>query len=516
MKLRLIVLIVFIIILPHNVFNQTKSQVEAEVQQMTPDEIDQKLKELGITREEAMRQAARMNINIEDYLIKVGGKRGNETDTMSTLLPVTKRNVLPAPPDTSHRRVEVPGFTGRIPATLQPFGYDIFRYPASTFEPVLNVATPSSYVLGPGDEIILSIWGETKLSLQLQVNRDGSLIVPEVGPIGVIGFTVQQLRERMLHRMTSVYSSLKNGGPGASSFLDISLGKLRTIQVFVLGEVEKPGGYSLSSLSTALHALYLSGGPTINGSLRTIDIIRNGKNINEMDFYDYALRADRSKDIHLQDGDIVFIKPVGLRVGIVGNVLRPALYELNAHETLGDLIALSGGLRFDAYTDRIHIERLIPFDERKEYANNYLDFDLRFNNRKEVETSKFTLADGDVITILRVDSLPANRVTILGSVKKPGVFQLKEGMRVKDLILDADSLERNAFSERGTILRLLPNFRKEIFSFNPRLALSGDQENNLELKNEDTVWIYKETQFFPHHNVSVGGSVPKPRCLSEA
>ena len=502
MKFRVTIFIAFIFLLPVKVFTQTRAEVESAVEQMTPDEIDQKLRELGITHEEAAIRAAQLNINIEDFLKQSKAKPSTESATRSAvqtpaLSPVTKINILPSAPEAANKQVEVPGFTGRIPASLQPFGYNIFHYPGSTFEPVMNIATPASYVLGPGDEIALSVWGETKLSLQLQVNREGNLIIPEVGQIGVVGFTIPQLRERLQRRMTAIYSSLRNGEPGASSFLDVSLGKLRTIQVFVLGEVERPGGYSLSSLSTALHALYLSGGPTINGSLRSIDIIRNGKTAAEMDFYDYALRADRSKDIRLQDGDIVFVKPVIIRAAIVGNVIRPALYELNTHETLADLIAVSGGLRFDAYINRIHVERLIPFDERKEYKKNYLDFDLHFENHKELEESKFTLASGDVVTVLQVEGLPVNRVTISGNVKKPGVFQLREGMRVKDLLLEADSLERNTFLERGTILRLMPNLHKEIYSFNPRLALSGDLENNIELKNEDEVMIYKESQFFP-------------------
>lgn len=489
--------------------SQTRSQAEAVLKSMSPEEIDRKLKELGITREEAVNRAAALNINLEDYLGKMQptpvsvSTESNKPSSSPTAAPTVMKVEVPI----EKKEFTVQGFTGRTKENLQPFGYTIFQYAASTFEPVLNIATPPTYALGPGDEVIVSVWGDTKLFYQLPVNREGSILIPDVGPVPASGLTIPQLKEKLVRRMTAVYSSLRNGEHGASSFLDLSLGKLRTIQVFVLGEVQKPGGYSLSSLSTALHALYLSGGPTINGSLRNIQVVRNGKEASTLDFYDYALRADKSKDIRLQDGDIVFIKPVGTRVGITGWILRPALYELTESENLGELLDYAGGVRFDAYTDRVHVERLVPFEERKHYSKNYLDFDLYFKNLKELETSKFKMQSGDIVTVFQVDSLPTNRVTLRGNVKKPGVFELRPGMRVKDVILAADSLERNTFSERGTLFRLLPNLRKEVIAFNPRLALEGDSLQNIELKNEDELVVYKESQFFPEHTVSIGGAV---------
>jgi polysaccharide biosynthesis/export protein len=496
--------------MPARLGAQTKTQAESALQHMTPEEIDRKLKDLGISREEAINRAAALNINLEDYLKSMQTMPG---ETQAPVLTDTTRVVPPVSavrgevPFEKKDTLPVPGFEGRIPITLRPFGYNIFQYSASTFQPVLNVATPPTYVLGPGDEVTISMWGETKLNLQIPVNREGSIIIPDVGPLHASGMTIQQVRDKMLRRMTAVYSSLHNGESGATSFLDVSLGKLRTLQIFVLGEAQKPGGYSLSSLSTALHALYLSGGPTMNGSLRNIQVVRGGKIFETLDFYDYALRPDKSKDIRLQDGDIVFIKPAGKRVALAGVVVRPAIYELSASETLGDVLGLAGGLRFNAYIDRTHIERMIPFNERKEYKHNYLDFDLRFTSHQEFETSKFEMRDGDVVSVFKVDSIPENRVTITGSVKKPGQFELKPGMHIKDLILEADSLKRNTFSERGVLFRLLSNLRHELISFNPRLALLNDIANNRELKNEDSVVIYKESQFFPEHMVSVGGSV---------
>jgi polysaccharide biosynthesis/export protein len=494
---------------------QSNSQAETVIGNMTPKEIEKKLKELGITREEAINRASALNIDLEEYL----GKIQSSTSSADSAIRVQK---YPEYFSTINRRYQqdhfkvvqdsvVPGFEGRPQAVrLEPFGYAIFQYPLSTFEPILDVATPPSYALGPGDEVIISMWGDTKLYYQLPVNREGNVLVPDIGPIGANGMTVEQLKGKMARRMTAVYSSLRNGEKGATSFLDVSLGKLRTIQIFVLGEVQKPGGYALSSLSTAIHALYLSGGPTVNGSLRNIQIVRSGNIFSTLDFYDYALRADNSKDIRLQDGDIVFVKPVGTRAGIAGFVLRPAMYEMKGKENLGTLLEFAGGMRFDAYFQRIHIERLVPFDERKNYSKNFLDFDLHFSTYQEAVESKFEIQSGDIVSVLQVGLLPENRVVITGNVKNPGVFQLKPGMRVKDLLLEADSLARNTFSERGTLFRLLSNLRREVISFNPRLAFAGETQNNVELENEDSLVIYKESQFFPEHTVSVGGAVRKP------
>lgn len=195
---------------------------------------------------------------------------------------------------------------------------------------------------------------------------------------------------------------------------------------------------------------------------------------------------------------------------MTGYVLRPAIYELNDAETLGDLLRLAGGLRFDAYIDRMHVDRLVPFNERKNYANNFLDFDVRFATKEEIETSKFEIRNGDILSFFQVGSIPENRVTITGNVKKPGRFQLKPNMRIKDLILEADSLARNTFADRGLLFRLLPNYRREVYSFSPRLALTGEPENNIELQNEDSLVVYKESLFFPERTVSVGGSVRFP------
>jgi len=502
----------FFMAVPAHTVSQTRAEAEQALQTMTPDEINQKLKDLGITREEAIQRAKALNINLDDYLSRIPSPAtvapsSLQQDTTGSFAPARKRaEVLVA-----RKELIVPGFERRTSTEkLQPFGYDIFQYAPSSFEPVINVATPQSYVLGPGDQIIVSVWGETKLNLQLLVNRDGNILVPDVGPVSANGISVQQLREKLLHRMSEVYSGLKNGSQSANTFLDVSIGRLRTIQVYVMGEVVQPGGYSLSSMSTAFHALYVSGGPTVNGTMRDVQVVRDGKTISTVDMYNYVLKGDKSKDIRLQDDDIVLVKPAGKRVALLGSVTHPAIFELREKESLGSLIAMSGGLRFDAYSDRVHIERIIPFEQRNLYQRNILDIDLPFTSLTDLQKSSSTLEDGDVVTIFKVSGRAENRVSINGTVNKPGNFQLQPDMHMKDLIYKADSLRRNSFSERATLFRMLPNLRREIIEFNPRLALAGDNENNIALQNEDSVVVYTETQFFPLDSVTVAGGVQYP------
>ncbi len=508
--------------------DEIRQQAQSQLEQMTPEEIDQKLQQLGITRAEAIQRARDYGISLDEYLSRAqtAGARGQEqpaspeflSDPRLQLRRATSTRLTRADSlalglvlQKARKVTEVPGFKGRrgIDSTIHPFGYAIFQYPPSAVLPTPGVSAPPSYALGPGDEVTISVWGETRLNYQLSVNREGNVVVPDVGPVSANGVTLEQFRQNLLRRMSSIYSSLR-GGASARTFLDVSLGKLKTIQVFVLGEVAKPGAYALPSMSTALTALYAAGGPTADGSLREVKVVRSGDSLPPADLYDYMLKGERSNDRVLQDGDVVFLKPAGKRAAVVGDVIRPAIYELKEGESLGDLIGLSGGLRFDAYFRRVHIDRIVPFGERTVRSKDILDLDLDFATLDQLRRSRDTVQDGDIVTVFRIDTLAANRVVIEGNVAKPGPFELQTGMRVRDLILAADSLRRNTFAERGLLFRLLPNLKREILSYNPRLALEGDEKENLLLKNEDSLVLFKETAFFPEDSVTITGAVRRP------
>lgn len=509
---------------------QIKAEAESQLSKMTPEEIDQKLKDLGITREEAIAKAKEYGISLEDYLSRLrvvpnpgstevqfgraenpligdprlGVQRSNyrflgdlDTATIRTLRTV--------------KRIPVPGFSARygVDSLIQPYGFDIFQFPSSFFIPSAASPPPPSYQLGPGDEVTLTLWGETRLSSQLSINKEGNLLVPDVGPVSANGLTLEQFQAKLLNRMSSVYSSLQ-GGSRARSFLDVSLGKLRTIQVYVTGEVTRPGGYAIPSMSTVLSAMYAAGGPTINGSMRNIRIARRGGENPSSDLYFYLQKMQKSSDVLLMDGDVLFIPPATRRVAIVGDITRPAIYEVKDGETLSDLIQLAGGLRFFAYTKRINVERIVPFRERRLYDKEVLQIDLNFESAEAMLASKETLEDGDVVHVLEIAFDPVNRVDIVGPVYKPGRYGLTPGLRVADLIMLADSLKRSTFAELGTVSRILPNLRREILPFNVRMALGGDEKNNVILKNEDSVFVYPDSLFYPQKMVTIAGAVRQP------
>jgi polysaccharide biosynthesis/export protein len=504
--------------------DQVRQQAESRLRQMSPSEIEQALKQYGLTLDEATKRAQSMGVSLQDYLARPSTTAPGEKTTED--LPVDPR--LNWQRTSMHREVVdsavaaferersfvdsliVPGFKGRsgIDSTMQPFGYEVFRFPATTFLPSLSVATPPSYVLGAGDEIVISVWGETYLTHRLQVNREGNVFIPDVGPVTALGLTMQKFRELVQRRMSAVYSGL--AGTRGRSTLDVSLSKLKTIQVFVLGEVRKPGGYALSSMSTALHALYLAGGPTADGSLRDVQVLRRGETAHAVDIYAFVLGGDRTTEEPLQDGDIVFVKPAGNRVAVAGKVLRPAIYELKPGETLGALIGMAGGLRFDADVKRVHVERIVPFDQRRKYDRDLLDFDVHFGSSLELLASPFTMENGDIVLVQEIIGLHQNRVVISGSVNKPGPFAFHPGMTVADLIMAADSLRRSTFDQRATLYRMNPNLHTEVIGFNLELALKGDPSSNLVLENEDSVVIYPYDQFHPRQKVSIFGAVRYP------
>lgn len=425
----------------------------------------------------------------------------------------TQEKVIVTPPSaTRAASFSVPEFQGREGAEgLQAFGYNVFNYSPTTFEPSLNVPVPTNYIVGPGDEIVITLWGETQLVHNLTVSKNGDIYIPNVGLVTVNGLTLNEVRSRVFTALSKVYASLKSSDVDAKTKLDVSTGKLRSVKVYVLGEVNTPGGYTLPALSSSFTALYYCGGPTINGTLRNVQVLRGGKLVSTIDLYEYLITGNKSKDIKLEEGDVIFVPPVGKRVAIAGNAFRPAIYELKENENLSDLLKYAGGLKFTAYFDRVHIERVIPFAERKSYADNILSLDLNFKSVNDLLNDKYSLESGDVISILGINNLPENRVTISGYVKKPGVYELSpQGMHVKDLIIKADSLLKEAFVDKGILIRTLPSEKKEIYSFNAAMALKGDPKNNLALQNRDEVRIFNQQTFFPQRSVEITGEVKSP------
>jgi protein involved in polysaccharide export with SLBB domain len=404
-------------------------------------------------------------------------------------------------------------FKNRPPEdTLTAFGYKIFSTSPSSFEPGLNLPVPENYVFGPGDQIVLTLWGETQLQENLTVNKEGNIYIPNVGQVSVNGLTLNELKGKLRSVLSKTYSSLNANSEGEPrTYLDISTGTLRTVKIYVMGEVANPGGYALPSLSTSFTALYYAGGPTINGSLRDIRVIRDGKIISNVDFYDYLVKGDKSKDVQLQDEDIVFVPPAGNRAAIYGAVFRPGIYELKEGEQLKDLLQYCGGVNVNAYYQTVHVERVVPFSQRDKYKNDMLNIDLNYSSANDLKSSPYVLNDGDAVDIPEINNLPENRLAIYGSIRKPGNYELLDSsMTVSDLISRAGGLLPDAFTGKALLQRTFPTGKKEILSFNVEKALEGVSSDNFRLQNRDQITIYNIESIFPTKTVEIDGAVRTP------
>lgn len=326
---------------------------------------------------------------------------------------------------------------------LEPFGYDLFRGVPSTFAPATDVPVPAEYVVGPGDVIEIQLIGNNKARSGLVVGRDGRVNFPELGPIAVGGMRFNEVRAMIERRVANEM---------IGSQVNVQLGELRSIRIFVLGDAKRPGSYTVSGLSTITNALFLSGGVKKIGSLRNIELKRNGQTVSRLDLYDLLLKGDTHADVRLLPGDVIFIPTVGRMVGVGGEVRRPALYELKAEATAADLIALAGGLTAEADAKLATLDRVDA--ERKRIV---LDMDMT------TSASTLALRNGDMLNVPTVRPLIEGSVKLSGHVHRAGTFQFRPGMRLSDVISSIDELKPSADKHYLLIRREVPPNRKVQF-----------------------------------------------------
>lgn len=356
---------------------------------------------------------------------------------------------------------------------LKPFGYDLFEGVPSTFAPATDVPVPAEYVVGPGDRLEVQLIGNAKGRYSLVVGRDGRVNFPELGPISVGGRRFQEVREDLETRVREQMI-----GTQAS----VTIGELRSIRVFVLGDAEVPGSYTVSGLSTITNALFVSGGVKRIGSLRNIQLKRNGKTIVTLDLYDLLLRGDTSADVRLLPGDVIFVPPVGATVSVTGEVRRPAIYELKHESTAADLIALSGGLTARADPSLATLERVN--DARHRVTINV--------NLAQEQGRATPLRMGDVLRIPEIRPVLENSVTLSGHVYRPGEFEYREGMRLTDVLPTIDELKPNADQNYILVRRELPPDRYvTVFSASLADALANPTSAaNFELAPRDRIHVF--------------------------
>ncbi|MFC3199223.1 SLBB domain-containing protein [Parapedobacter deserti] len=375
---------------------------------------------------------------------------------------------------------------------LKVFGASLFQDVTPVFEPNLRIATPQNYVIGPGDQILIDIYGKSEDGHALTVTPEGVINIPYIGVVSVAGMTIEQATARITKQLSEVYSAIRTG----ETKVNVALGNIRSIQVTVTGEVVQPGSYTLPSVATAFNALYWSGGPTNNGSFRKIDIIRNGRVVATLDIYDVLINGFFSENIRLEDQDIIMVPPYQNRVEMRGEVKRPAIFELKEGETFDRLLAYAGDFTENAYRARIKVTKRTDREQRIE--------DLLSS-----QFSHYEPKTGDRFKIERILDRFENRVTIKGAVFRPGEYELSPGLTLSMLIKKADGLKEDAFLNRGYILRLKDDFQMEQLSFSVSGVLAGTTAD-VELKREDIVTVSSIFDLREAYLVEIDGEVRTP------
>lgn len=380
----------------------------------------------------------------------------------------------------------------------QVFGHRVFRQSTSRFEPLLTGPVGDDYVLGPGDGITLIVTGNVEVVReQLVVSREGFLVIPDVGQVAVVGLTMEELRERLFTRLSRVYSGISRG-TDADTFFSISITRLRTIQVRVLGEVVRPGSYQLSSVATVLEALYFAGGPTDQGTYRRV-LLRRGREVpREVDLYPYLTSGSLSEDHRLQSGDVVYVPEAGRQATVSGEVRRPAIFEMAEGEGLKDLLQFAGGLLPSAATGRAAVERILPAADRRPGVERIM-VDAPLAAVLE-GTETFDVLPGDMVHVSPVGELLGRSVEIVGAVWRPGVYEFRPGMTVASLVEQAGAYP-DAMTEQVRVLRLIPETGKRV---------GVPSAPQLELADQDFVEVFSGSTLAVPDSITVFGLVRSP------
>jgi polysaccharide export outer membrane protein len=367
-----------------------------------------------------------------------------------------------------------------LPQHLRQFGYDLFRSMPTSFAPVSDAPVGPDYILGPGDTLQAYMWGMVDDVLSLPVNQRGEIFLPKVGVFPVRGMSLGDARRLIQDQLSRQFSGFR---------MSLTLSELRSTQVYVIGEVARPGVYTVSSLSTVTNTLFASGGPTKLGSLRTISLIRNNRTIGTLDLYDFFLRGDRSKDFRVESGDTVFVPAIGPVVAIAGDVKRPAIYELKGATRVRDVLQhMAGGVTPTGYLQRVQVERTKAHEERI-----VLDLNLSAVARGNDSRGNILLEESDLIRIFPIDTKVYNAVTVEGFVQRPGPYELQRGMRLSEVLRPAEVLPE-AYLERVEVIRTGPDFTREVLTANLRELWRGDHTQDLVLEPRDQIVVGSEVR----------------------
>ena len=451
----------------------------------------------GVTKEQVERlrakyeQSEREDLPTTNLDVVRSRSRVDENAVTQTELSQMQGGILQAADTTQVIRPQVVTRTeGR-----QIFGHNIFTNPNLTFEPNTNVATPVDYRLGPGDEVIIDVWGASEVTIRETISPEGSILVSNLGPVYLSGKTIREANEYLKEEFAKIYSGVSGDMPNTQ--VKLTLGEIRSIQVNVMGEVAVPGTYTLSSFASVFHALYRAGGVNDIGSLRSIRVVRNGDVVADVDVYDFILKGKMKDDVRLQDGDVILVQPYQSLVQILGKVKRPMFYEMKPGEAANLLLDYAGGFTGDAYKNAI---RVIRKSGRE----------MQVYNVDDEEYATFLMNDGDVVTVDSVLQRFENRVELRGAVYRPGLYQLDSKMNtVKQLVEKAEGVRGDAFLNRAILDREHEDLEHEIIQLDMKGILNGTVAD-IPLQKNDVIYIPSIHDLKEEATLTIHGEVANP------
>jgi len=522
---KLLFILSLLILTVSQSYPQTEMQIKKRLEQQgiqSQADIQKALKDKNMTEDDARKLAKQYGVNYDQF-IQMYIMGGRDILLPQTPMQLPPEEIVTQPPiditaqqpgkDTTEQEIEELKISTKLKKKkgLEYFGYSLFEKIPAAFEPAAVGPVDPGYLIGPGDVLRLYLWGAVELQYELNVDNQGTVFIPTAGQMFVSGVPYSELKTKMTIYLSKFYEGLAANPP--TVFLDISLAKLKPIKIFVMGEVSKPGGYTISSFASVFNALYSVGGPLTSGSLREIRVIRNNKVISKVDLYDYLLKGQLIGDVRLQNNDMVFIPSRGKTVSVLGEVLRPAIYELRVDENLKKLFEFSGGLKATAYTGRVQVSRIKPFEQRKKFELEKQLVDVDLTNLLQNPSADFILSDGDLVAVDTISAKLINYVTIEGAVLRPGAYDVSKVRRLSDLIYEAEGVLPEAYFSKADIIRTRPDETYQFISVDLAKALDGDPLNNIELHPRDSVKIYSIYELVEKRTVSISGYVKNPVSL---
>lgn len=380
---------------------------------------------------------------------------------------------------------------------LKQFGYDFFKNSLQLTNAIDAMPAGSGYLLGPGDVLSLNVWGAINIRQELTVDRNGEVMIPKVGMVKVWGLPLDKARKALNDAMSKYFRNYESS---------LTVAKLRTIQVYVVGEVEAPGSYPVSSMSTVINALAAAGGPSRNGSLRSVKVTRGNQAIAKVDLYEMLLSGDRGRDVQLQNGDTIFVPVIGPVVAVAGEVRRPAIYELAGKTMLTEVLSMAGGVAASGSLGRIQIERLDSNNSRI-----ILDYSSGKGDATDAAFAGVEVRDRDMVKLFPVQEAVRQVVVLKGNVQQQGEYQFRPGMRLVDLVSSTQQLLPESYLDSIEVTRISPpDYHRELITVSLRRALAGNQGDNLLLQEQDTIKVFSRWEMEEKPRVAVNGAVVNP------